>query len=98
VWLIVRSGDEIVAISSYQYDPAKRAAIFNETYVFPDHRERGLFGHLFDLKYQLCVEAGAKLVKGLANGRSSGLFENRGWEMVSQRGKWKRFERVVLNG
>lgn len=96
-WLIAITGGEIVAISSYQYNPATRLAVFNETYVFPVHRERGLFGRLFDLKYQLCIEAGAKLIRGLANGRSSGLFEDCGWEMVSQRGKWKRFKKVVLD-
>ncbi len=95
-WLIVMYDDEIVAISSYQYDPNKRIATFNETYVFPNHRNCGLFARLFDLKYRHCVEAGARLAKGMANEKSSGLFEQHDWTIASQRGKWTRFEKVVL--
>lgn len=95
VWLIAMLDGQIVAISSLQFDPAKSTGIFNETFVYPAHREKGLFARLFDIKYQICVELGAKVVKGLANGKSSGMFELRQWDVTTRRGKWTGFQKKV---
>lgn len=95
VWLVVMRGGEIVAFSSYRFDAAKGVAWFNETYVFPEHRRRGLFGRLFDIKYELCVEAGARVVKGLANTTSRPMFERRGWRVASVRGSWTYYDKEV---
>lgn len=95
VWLLVYHEGQIVAFSSYRFDAAKGVAWFNETYVFPEHRRRGLFGRLFELKYELCVEVGARVVKGLANAGSRPMFERHGWRVASVRGSWTYYDKEV---
>lgn len=97
VWLLVTSvhTGEIVAFSGCRFNAGRSAAWFTETYVFPEHRRRGLFGRLFDLKYELCAAEGARVVKGLANAMSRPMFERHGWRVTSVRGSWTYFEKQL---
>lgn len=90
-WLLATKDGRTVAISSYTLEGDR--AHFNETYVIPDERGGGLYERLFDLKYDLCVIDGAKMVKGMANGRGRGMFEKRGWTLTRETKNWAWFEK-----
>lgn len=95
VWLVVLYHREIVAFSGCRFSADRSTAWFTETYVLPEHRRRGLFGRLFELKYKLCAEAGARVVKGLANANSRPMFERHGWRVASVRGSWTYYDKEV---
>lgn len=95
VWLVVVRGGEIVAFSGCRFNADRSVAHFTETYVLPEHRRKGLFGRLFDIKYDLCVAAGARVVKGLANAASRPTFERHGWRVASVRGQWTYYDKEV---
>ena len=96
-WLIVLDNNtaEVVAFSGFRLNADKSIAWFTETYVMPEHRRRGLFGRLFELKHDLCAAEGAKVVKGLANAKSKPTFERHGWQVTSARGQWTYYEKVT---
>lgn len=92
-WVLAFHEGKLAAVSSYILTGT--TAQFQETYVFPEHRRKGLFSALFDLKYQYCVEAGVTLIKGLANPLSKPVFISRGWNETGRRGKWTIFQKAV---
>lgn len=95
VWLIAIKNGETVAVSSYQIDD-KGNGRFNETYIIAPERGNGLYEKLFDLKWQLCTEDGAKLVKGMANSASKKVFEKRGWAVTRATVNWTFFEKAAI--
>mgnify|MGYP003620175280 CR=1 FL=1 len=99
VWLLVieDDSDEVVAFSGCRFNADRSIAWFTETYVFPEHRRRGLFGRLFQLKFDLCAAEGARVVKGLANASSRPMFERHGWRVTSVRGSWTYYEMEVTH-
>ena len=98
VWLLAYDRDQIVAFSGCRFNADRSVATFTETWVAPAHRGRGLFERLFALKYDLCVEMGAQVVKGLANAASAAMFEGHGWQPTSVRGQWTHYEKRVGAG
>lgn len=96
IWLLAADTTEqrdIVAVSGCRLQG--KVAWFTETYVCPEHRRRGLFARLFELKYALCVTEGAQRVRGIANSLSRPMFEQHGWRVTSVRGSWTYYEKEV---
>lgn len=96
-WLIVKDGDKVIAISSLDLSRLDKGnASFGLTYVVPEYRRQGIYRHLFAMKLALCRERGAKTVKGLANPLSAILFEENKFDVTSERGKWKHYEKEII--
>jgi GNAT superfamily N-acetyltransferase len=92
-WLVARDGERVVAFSSWR-DTGRGVAWFNQTWVDPEYRRRGIYRALFGLKERLAVEAGAAVLKGTALAHSKGVFEERGWVVTSTRGpRWTWYEK-----
>ena len=97
VWLLVMDNNsgEIVAFSGCRFNADRSVAWFTETWVSPEHRRKGIFSRLFELKFDLCAAEGARVVKGLANAWSRPIFERHGWRVASVRGSWTYYEKEV---
>lgn len=99
VWLLAYEGEEdnrqIVAFSGCRFNADRSVAWFTETWVDPAHRNNGLFEQMFTLKFRLCVEIGARVVKGLANPASAAMFKRHDWQPTSVRGQWTHYEKHV---
>ena len=97
-WLLAKDGLEIIAFSSCR-DAGNGTWWFNQTWVNPEHRHKGIYRKLFQLKTILCIENGAKVLKGTALTDSKALFEENGWTVTSIRGpRWTWFEKIVEGG
>lgn len=96
VWFVVKDQDRVIAISSIDLTRMdKSVAAFGLTYVDPSYRRQGIYRYLFSLKMDACVEKGAKTIKGLANPLSAILFEENKFQVTSERGKWKHYEKDI---
>lgn len=99
VWLLAMLKGEIIGFSSCRFDELNKGiANFALTYVFPDHRRKGLYRCMFGIKEQMCINHGAKLIKGLANPLSKAVFDDSGWTATRQAGKWTYYQKEVNNG
>lgn len=98
VWFVVKDGEKTIAISSIDFSRIEKGtASFGLTYVNPEYRRQGIYRYLFSLKENACKERGAKSIRGLANPLSAILFEKNGFCVTSERGKWKHYEKEVLD-
>jgi GNAT superfamily N-acetyltransferase len=94
-WLVVKLNAEIVAFSSCR-DAGGGVWWFNQTWVHPSHRRKGIYRKLFKLKTAYCLEQGATVLKGMANLLSKPLFDVSGWTETSKRGpRWTWYEKKV---
>lgn len=92
-WLVARDGLKIVAFSSCR-NAGKGIWWFNQTWVDPQYRRRGIYRHLFALKESLCAQSGASVLKGTALTISKQLFEEHGWTVTSHRGpRWTWYKK-----
>lgn len=92
-WLLAKDGLDIVAFSSCR-DAGNGVWWFNQTWVHPDHRRKGLYRKLFNLKSTFCKAEGASVLKGTALTHSKTLFEESGWTVTSTRGpRWTWYEK-----
>ena len=92
-WLIVKHGGRVVAFSSWRTEK-NGVTWFNQTWVAPEHRRRGIYRRLFEIKQNLAIESGAQVLKGTALTHSRALFDQHGWSVTSARGpRWTWFEK-----
>lgn len=98
IWLLVMDeGDSIIAFACLDTGKlASRGEVwFDNAYVFPDYRQHGLHAKLFDLRMQLVKTLpGAHLLKGLARPTARMAFEMRGFDVVSERGQYRVYQKV----
>lgn len=96
VWLLAMKDDKIAGFSSCRFNELpKGVAHFGVTYILPEHRRKGLYRHLFQLKEALCVKHKAKFLRGIANPISKQLFIDCGWAELRQTGKWTHYQKEV---
>ncbi len=92
-WLLAKDGLEIIGFSSCR-DAGNGVWWFNQTWVHPEHRRKGIYRKLFQLKEIFCTDAGATVLKGTALTHSKALFEENDWTVTSTRGpRWTWFEK-----
>lgn len=97
VWLFAIKDGEIAAFGAVRFDEmSKGIANLTVVYVLPEHRRKGLYRHLFGLREQMCVNRGAKMIRGLANPISKCVFEQSGYTAVRMAGKWTHFQKEVI--
>lgn len=96
-WLVATDATgNVVAFSSVKFNKKGTIATFDGTYIVPELGEQPeLFNRLFDLKYDLAIRAGARVVKGIANALCNWVFENRGWSIASVRGSWTHYQMAL---
>lgn len=96
VWLLAIKEGEIAAFGAVRFDEiGKGVANLTVVYVLPEHRRKGLYRHLFSLREQMCINRGAKLIRGLANPISKTVFEQSGYAISRVAGKWTHFQKEV---
>lgn len=96
VWMIAMKDGKIAGFSSCRLDELNKGiAHFGVTYILLEHRRKGLYRHLFELKEQLCIRHKPKLLRGLANPLSKNVFEQNGWKVQRTAGKWTYYQKEV---
>ncbi len=96
VWLLAIKDGKIAGFSSCRFDEiGKGIAYFGVTYILPEHRRKGLYRHMFQLKERLCIKHKAKVVRGIANPTSKKVFDDCGWTVQRQAGKWTYYQKEV---
>lgn len=96
VWLLAMKDGKIAGFSSCRLDELNKGiAHFGVTYVLPDHRRKGLYRHMFELKEQLCIKHNPAFLRGLANPLSKKVFEDRGWATTRLAGKWTYYQKEI---
>lgn len=96
IWLVVKDKEKTIAISSIDFSRIEKGiAAFGLTYVNSGYRRLGIYRHLFSLKQKTCRDKGAKSIRGLANPLSAILFDQNGFCVTSERGKWKHYEKEI---
>lgn len=95
-WLVVKqNSDSVVAFSSFR--PVQNGRwMFGDTWVAPSVRRSGIFGHLFSLRESICIQRGAKELRGLANVLSRPIYERNWYSVTFRRGpRWTGFVKTV---
>lgn len=98
IWLLVLDeGDRIIAFACLDTSKlaTKGEVWFDNAYVFPDYRQHGLHARLFDLRMQIVKElSGVRFLKGLARPAARLAFEVRGFDVISERGQYRVYQKV----
>jgi len=96
VWLLAMKDGKIAGFSSCRLDElSKGIAHFGVTYILPEHRRKGLYRHMFELKEQLCIKHNPAFIRGIANPLSKQVFEERGWTATRVAGKWTHYQKEI---
>lgn len=94
LWFFAYDSDAIAGFAALNCEhlASKRLVWFDNAYVYPAYRDRGLHGRLADLRLALARELGARAIRGLARPAAYVAFEARGFRLVSQRGMYRTYE------
>lgn len=98
IWLLVMDeGDVIIAFACLNTERLenKGEVWFDNAYVFPAYRQHGLHARLFDLRMQIVkILSGVRCLKGLARPVARMAFEARGFDVLSERGQYRVYQKV----
>lgn len=100
IWLLVYDqGAQLVAFSCLNLEQltTRGEVWFDNAYVFPEHREHGLHGVMFDVRLRLARSCGARVLKGLATPASRAIFEANGFTVASTRGQYRVYRKEVTD-
>lgn len=96
VWLIVKDGKAVVAVSSYEIKGKK--AYLRSTYVMPEYRQNGIYKKLCDISEREIKAAGGVAevsVTARENSVMSTNWTKRGYSEHSRRGQFIVFKKVI---
>lgn len=98
IWLLVMDkGDQIIAFACLDTGKlvSKGEVWFDNAYVFHSYRQHGLHARLFDLRMQIVKGlSGVRTLKGLARPTARMAFEARGFEVISERGQYRIYQKA----
>lgn len=100
IWLLVMDpGDNIIAFACIDTEKltTKGEVWFDNAFVFPEYRKNGLHSKLFDIRMKIAKELGAKVIKGLARPAARIAFEARGFDVISERGQYRTYQKVIAD-
>lgn len=96
IWVLaLDEADDVVACASLHTDRLAGSGLveFDNAYVRPAYRQRGLHGQMFTIRLSIATELGATTARGFARPTARLAFEAHGFRVKSERGKWRIYER-----
>lgn len=90
LWYLVYDEQKVIAFAALE---VAEPIIFRHAYVSPDYREQGLYQKLLDVRLVEAVQFNAQVVRVIAAPATAKMFERAGFELVTERGKFKTYEK-----
>lgn len=95
VWFVATDADRVIAFASVLCHPDRGIAQLGDTYVAESYRRQGIASALLGCREREAAIHGIHRLKGIANARSRGYFEQAGYTLSSQRGRFFYFTKEV---
>ena len=92
IWFLIYDGENLIAFAVLE--PGETAWL-RHAYIMPEYREQRLYCELLDLRMNEANQVEAKSIRTIANPSTAETFERRGFSLVSERGKYKVYEKEL---
>jgi GNAT superfamily N-acetyltransferase len=100
IWVLVFDAVEQIAACAtlHQHRLAQHGEVWlDNAYVRSPHRGKGLHGRLFDWRMSIARDLRARVIRGIALPAARLIFESQGFTVVRERGKYRTYEKKVVD-
>lgn len=98
IWVLVKHEREVVGFGSMDASRFEKSGIvfLDWMYIVPEHRKKGLYAKLFEVRLTLAKEMGTKIVRGATSSAiAHRMFKKHGFYKWQDRGSWIYYEKEM---